>query len=572
MSPHEHDTRRRTTGSETLSATWDRYLASRGPRLHGDLLKAVDGHIRSETRRLLGRGHPMSEEVAQEALVGAARRIATDERPEFPVAYVRKIVHNKVVDLLRQEAKRREREQQQWSPDIDPAEASMSAEWHDFLETLRKIVSDDEFWTLVLRYHFDYSYGEIGDLLDKEPNAVRQIAHRGRHKCREHLTRLEGRVPAWVMLPDGAPDAPPEVSDGAPDGSSDVADGGGSTPGDGAKADTSGPGAGTGSEVGGQPTSAGSGGEPTTVHDARAGTPEVPSGDQPGQREPRRTDPADRSRRPSAGSDSETANRPPAAVFPTVPVARALWRRRPRLRPDGPGRPFGSPMTVVPLTLMVALPLLFQVNRALDATVVVGTSVRTAQLVEDHDGIGPTRPPSGPTISVIPSTAPTDQREAPSTSAPPTTSSDPPTDESSTPTAAATTSTEPSTTTESVPPTTPTTSTTLPPTTRQTVVTTPRTAPPPTTTRGSTAPPPTSGPSTQPSTTTSRATTSSNPTTPTSPTTTTTTTAASTTTTATTTATTESTTTTSSTTSTTAGRTTTSGRGPGDGNEPPPNQ
>ena len=90
-----------------------------------------------------------------------------------PAAYVRKIVNNKVADLLQRETRRRAREEQQWVSDVEPLEASASVEWHDFLGTLRTVVSAEEFWTLILRYHFDYSYGEIGELLDKEPNAIR---------------------------------------------------------------------------------------------------------------------------------------------------------------------------------------------------------------------------------------------------------------------------------------------------------------------------------------------------------------------------------------------------------------
>ncbi len=417
--------------------------------------------------------------------------------------------------MLRRETARLHREQQHVTPEIGAADASMSAEWHDFLDTLRDIVSSDEFWTLILHYHFDYSYGEIADLLDKEANAVRQIAHRGRRKCREHLTRLEGRVPAWVMLPDAGPESGGRVAE-----SSD--------------------------------------------------------GDPPGLREPRMPDPADRSRRPSVGSDSAQAVPPsppdlPPAQQPAPQPASARasassWRRRPRLRPDGPGRLFGNPTTVVPLTLVIALPLLFQVDRALDATV-ARPAIRTAQLVDDPGG----PPPSGPTISVSTSTAPTDQREAPSTSAPPPDSSDPPTTALSSTTLASTTAVPSSTTGSTVPSTTvpattaPTTPTTVRPTTTQRPTTQASTT---STTRASTT---STTPTTRASSTSAAPTSASTsqPTTSTSTTTTSTTTTRSTTTTS---AATSSTSSSSTSTTAPSTTTTTSGRDPGNGGDPPPNQ
>lgn len=533
MSPHEPQTRRRSPAGERLATRWDHYLDSRGPRAHGDLLKEIDGHVRTEASRILGPGHPMLEEVSQEALVGAAKRISSGERPDFPLAYLRKIVHNKVADMLRREAARVDREQQHWTPDVGEADASMSAEWHDFLDTLRDIVSSDEFWTLILHYHFDYSYGEIGHLLDKEANAVRQIAHRGRRKCREHLTRLEGRVPAWVLLPDAGPESGGRVA-------------------------------------------------------------ESTAGDQPGLREPRKPDPADRSRRPSAGSESVAVVPSPPIAPPRPPtpsgpsssgpgpaVSPSRWRRRPRLRPDGPGRAFGNPTTVVPLVLLVALPLLFQVDRALDATVARPT-IQTARLVDGTDGAAVTRPPSGPTISVTTSTAPTARREAPSTSAPPPDSSDPPT--TSTETTAVSTTVNLSTTggagpSSTRPPSTAATTTAAPPPRRP--VTTRRS----TTTSSSTtvtSRPTTAKPTTTTATTTQRSTTvpssaASSSSTGTAPPTTTTTAPTTTATTARTTTTATTTPTTATPTSTaptrpTSSSSSTSGRDPGDGNDPPPNE
>ncbi len=373
MKPHDNDIRR-SPRSASLAVRWDHYLATGSPRAQGDLLQEVDRYVRTEARRRLGAGHPLFEEAAQEALVGVARRIVDHERPEFPAAYVRRVVGNKVANLLERETRRRAREEQQWTPDLSPIEASASADWHDFLDTLRDIVSSDEFWTLVLRYHFDYSYGEIGRLLEKEPNAIRQIALRGRRKCQEHVSRLQGRVPAWVSLLD------PEA-----------------------------------------------GGEAGTIDDSsEAG--------ESGPREPRDTDPAERLRRPPAGSGSgpvpdggATAGpsgpmlapsvEPVSAPVPSPPPVPTV---RERILAGRAGRPLGSPLSILPLTLALTLPLLLQLDPEPAASDDGRREVApAAPVIDDLDEPGTAgRSAAEPFRPHIRSTAPTASREAPSTSEP----------------------------------------------------------------------------------------------------------------------------------------------------------
>ncbi|MGB5755604.1 MAG: sigma-70 family RNA polymerase sigma factor, partial [Acidimicrobiales bacterium] len=201
MDPRQLDTpHRRSTRATEIAHHWSRYQATGDERIHAELLRSVDQFIRLEARRLLARHGPLAEEACQEALLGVERKIATMDPPDHPAAYIRKVLDNRAATLLQREARRRAREEAYWSPEVDDVDVSATSEWHDFLESLRKAVNDDEFWTLVLHYHFDFSYIEIGELLEKEPGAIRQIALRGRRKCRERMGRLEGRIPAWVTF------------------------------------------------------------------------------------------------------------------------------------------------------------------------------------------------------------------------------------------------------------------------------------------------------------------------------------------------------------------------------------
>lgn len=213
-----------------IALLWRRYLACRDERSHDQLLRAVDRLIRHEAQRMLASHAYLAEEAAQETLLGIERKIASLDVPEYPAAFIRKVLSNKISTILQRESRRRAREERNWTPEVPDENISTGTEWHEFLGTLRTAVNDDEFWTLVLHYHFDFSYDEIGELLEKEVGTIRQIALRGRRKCRQRLSQLEGRVPAWFGVPievdeqwrlkepnetttqPGLPDPPPEIT------------------------------------------------------------------------------------------------------------------------------------------------------------------------------------------------------------------------------------------------------------------------------------------------------------------------------------------------------------------------
>jgi RNA polymerase sigma-70 factor (TIGR02957 family) len=141
-----------------------------------------------------------AEDVVQEAWLRWARVDAATVAD--PTAFLVRTVSRLAVDRLRRIAARRESYVGPWLPEPvltevagagDPAEeaeraASVSLAMLVVLETLSPL----ERTVFVLHEAFAYSYGEIADILDRTPEAVRQLAHR----AREHVAARRPRFPA----------------------------------------------------------------------------------------------------------------------------------------------------------------------------------------------------------------------------------------------------------------------------------------------------------------------------------------------------------------------------------------
>jgi RNA polymerase sigma-70 factor (TIGR02957 family) len=139
-----------------------------------------------------------AEDVVQEAWLRWAR-VDTDAVAD-PTAFLVRTVSRLALDRLRRVAARRETYVGPWLPEpvltggaTDPAEeaeraASVSLAMLVVLETLSPL----ERTVFVLHEAFAYSYGEIGEIVDRSPAAVRQLAHR----AREHVAARRPRFPA----------------------------------------------------------------------------------------------------------------------------------------------------------------------------------------------------------------------------------------------------------------------------------------------------------------------------------------------------------------------------------------
>ena len=138
-----------------------------------------------------------AEDVVQEAWLRWAR-VDTDTVAD-PAGFLVRTVSRLAVDRLRRIAARRESYVGPWLPEpllTDPGEgpegeaeraSSVSLAMLVVLETLSPL----ERTVFVLHEAFAYSYGEIGEILDRSPAAVRQLAHR----AREHVSARRPRFP-----------------------------------------------------------------------------------------------------------------------------------------------------------------------------------------------------------------------------------------------------------------------------------------------------------------------------------------------------------------------------------------
>src|SRR5690349_2946958 len=146
-----------------------------------------------------------AEDVVQEAWLRWARVDA--DTVADPTAFLVRTVSRLAVDRLRRIAARRESYVGPWLPEpvrtdltggaagdgADPADeaeraASVSLAMLVVLETLSPL----ERTVFVLHEAFAYSYGEIAEILDRSPAAVRQLAHR----AREHVAARRPRFAA----------------------------------------------------------------------------------------------------------------------------------------------------------------------------------------------------------------------------------------------------------------------------------------------------------------------------------------------------------------------------------------
>jgi RNA polymerase sigma-70 factor (ECF subfamily) len=144
-----------------------------------------------------------AEDVVQEAWLRWAR-VETDTVAD-PAAFLVRVVSRLALDRLRRIAARREAYVGPWLPEpvltagsslvgeaADPeAEAERAASVSLAMLVVLETLTPLERTVFVLHEAFAYSYGEIADILDRTPAAVRQLAHR----AREHVAARRPRFP-----------------------------------------------------------------------------------------------------------------------------------------------------------------------------------------------------------------------------------------------------------------------------------------------------------------------------------------------------------------------------------------
>jgi len=140
-----------------------------------------------------------AEDVVQEGFLRLYRELEGDERIESPEAYLVTVVTRLAIDELRSARARRETYVGEWLPepiltaeDADPARQAEIAESLSVgLLLVLETLSPEQRAVFLLREVFDYPYDRIGEVLGKNPAAVRQLAVRARRHVGEREPRFE---------------------------------------------------------------------------------------------------------------------------------------------------------------------------------------------------------------------------------------------------------------------------------------------------------------------------------------------------------------------------------------------
>jgi RNA polymerase sigma-70 factor (ECF subfamily) len=139
-----------------------------------------------------------AEDVAQEALLRLHRAAASSDEEEIrnPDAFVTTVATRLSLDVLRSARVRREAYVGEWLPEplvedfgsqrVEDDETISLA----FLALLERLTPEERA-VIVLREAFAYDYGEIGAVLDKRPDACRQLLSRARRHVEAERPRFE---------------------------------------------------------------------------------------------------------------------------------------------------------------------------------------------------------------------------------------------------------------------------------------------------------------------------------------------------------------------------------------------
>ena len=140
-----------------------------------------------------------AEDVVQEALLRLHRAIEGGEQIASPRAYIATLATRQAIDVLRSARVRRETYVGEWLPEplleepgADPAERAEMLESLSvaFLAVLERL-SPEQRAVFLLRDVFGYGYAEIGEIVDRSQDNVRQLAVRARRHLREQRPRFD---------------------------------------------------------------------------------------------------------------------------------------------------------------------------------------------------------------------------------------------------------------------------------------------------------------------------------------------------------------------------------------------
>jgi RNA polymerase sigma-70 factor (TIGR02957 family) len=140
-----------------------------------------------------------AEDVVQEAMLRLHRAQERGEQISSPRSWLATVVTRLSIDELRSARARRESYVGDWLPeplvtdsDDEPAErAEMSDSLSLAFLVLLESLTPEQRAVFLLHDVFDYPYDEVAEIVDKRPDAVRQIAVRARREVDERRPRFE---------------------------------------------------------------------------------------------------------------------------------------------------------------------------------------------------------------------------------------------------------------------------------------------------------------------------------------------------------------------------------------------
>jgi RNA polymerase sigma-70 factor (ECF subfamily) len=140
-----------------------------------------------------------AEDVVQEALLRLHRADERGEEISSPRSWLATVATRLSIDELRSARARRETYVGDWLPEplvTDPkSEPAERAEMSDSLSlsflVLLESLTPEQRAVFLLHDVFDYPYDEVAEIVDKSPDAVRQIAVRARREVDERRPRFE---------------------------------------------------------------------------------------------------------------------------------------------------------------------------------------------------------------------------------------------------------------------------------------------------------------------------------------------------------------------------------------------
>lgn len=161
-----------------------------------------DAEIERLRRLAVGVGYRMlgsvaeAEDVAQEALLRLHAAAASEAQIRNPDAFVTTVATRLSLDVLRSARVRREAYVGEWLPEPLVEDVGIRRVEEDetislaFLALLERLTPEERA-VLVLREAFGYGFDEIGAVLDKRPDACRQLLSRARRHVDAQRPRFE---------------------------------------------------------------------------------------------------------------------------------------------------------------------------------------------------------------------------------------------------------------------------------------------------------------------------------------------------------------------------------------------